>query len=241
MNLPLLDFVERVGSATTAEMAGQGLIDFAQNAGANVVHAFMGTEFEHFRATTLPDWAVEFDTSLPGLLTSHTVVAVRSGQPRVFWGEELDRDNPLATETSRISTRFRRDHFGQNSCVSFAMPDADGQYRGAGVGLGFEDHAAPFLQRMEECCGTLAVASFAAHTRLQLLLKSQKLPSPLSKRQGEILQLLAAGFQLSGIADKLGIADSTVNLHLAQLKKKLNVKTKEQALAMALTNRWIEV
>lgn len=222
-------------------MAGQGLIGFAQEAGANVVNAFMGTELEHFRATTLPDWAVEFDTGLPGLLTSHTVVAVRSGQPRVCWGEELDRDNPLATDTSRIMARFRQDHFRQNSCVSFAMPDPDGQYRGAGVGLGFEDHAAPFLQRMEESCGALAVASFAAHTRMQLLHNSAKPKSPLSKRQTEILQLLAVGYQLGGISDKLGIADSTVNLHLAQLKKKLNVKTKEQALAMALTNRWVEV
>jgi len=241
MNLPLLDFVEQVGSATTAEQAGQGLIDFAENAGANVVHAFMGTGREHFRATTLPDWAVEFDYTIPGLLTAHSVAAVRSGQPRVLWGEELDRDNPLATDTSRTMTRFRQDHFGQNSSVSFAMPDADGQYRGAGVGMGFEDHAVPFLQRMEECCGTLALASFAAHTRMQILLKSERSKTPLSKRQGEVLQLLAAGYQLSAIADKLGITDSTVNLHLAQLKKKLNVKTKEQALAMALTNRWIEV
>ena len=76
---------------------------------------------------------------------------------------------------------------------------------------------------------------------MQILLRTDLPVSPLSKRQGEILQLLAAGYQLGGISDKLGIADSTVNLHLAQLKKNLNVKTKEQALAMALTNGWIQI
>ncbi|UWR87829.1 helix-turn-helix transcriptional regulator [Phaeobacter inhibens] len=239
MNLQLLDFVEQVGSAPTAELAGQSLIAFSCKAGAKVVHAFMGTGLDHFRATTLPGWAVEFDCAMPGLLTAHTVAAVRSGQPRVLWGEELDRDNPRATDVSRRLAQFRKEHFGQNSSVSFAMPDADGRYRGGGVGLGFEDQAAPFLQRMKESCGALAVASFAAHSRMLILSGQGAQSSPLSKRQGEILQLLAAGFQLGAIADRLGIADTTVNFHLAQLKKKLNVKTKEQALAMAVMNDWV--
>lgn len=240
LNLQLLDFVEQVGSAPSADMAGESLITFARNAGANVVNAFMGTDLGHFRATTLPDWAVEFDCAIPGLLTAHTVAAVRSGQPRVLWGGELDRDNPHATDVSRQMAEFRQEHFGQYSSVSFAMPDADGRYRGGGVGLGFEDRAAPFLQRMGESGGVLAVASFAAHARMQILSSSGVQNSPLSKRQAEILQLLAAGFQLGTIADKLGIADSTVNLHLSQLKKKLNVKTKEQALAMAVMHGWVK-
>ncbi|WP_157946842.1 LuxR C-terminal-related transcriptional regulator [Thalassobius sp. I31.1] len=241
MNYQLLDFVEHIGSATSAEVAGQGLIYFAQQAGVSVAHAFMGTGLENFRATNLPAWAIEVDCNMPGLLTAHNVIAVRSGLPRVFWGEELDRVNPATTEASRRIARHRQEHFGQRSSVSFAMPDADGQYRGGGVGFGFEDRAEAFLKRMNEGCGTLALASFAAHSRMQVLHHRQQVTSPLSKRQGEILQLLAAGYQLGGISDKLDIADSTVNLHLAQLKKKLKVKTKEQALAMALTNGWIEV
>jgi len=70
---------------------------------------------------------------------------------------------------------------------------------------------------------------------------AQGTPSPLSKRQAEILYLLAKGDRLSAIAARLQIADSTVNLHLAQMKKKLKAKTKEQALAMALVNGWVTV
>lgn len=239
MNHELLDFVSDIGKAQSADAAGRAFIKFSQNAGANVVHAFMGTEIEYFRVTTMPDWAIEVDCSFPDLLKAHSVVAVRSGQPRVFWGEDFDCDNQAINETSRNIAHNRRVHFGSRTNVTFAMPDTDGRYRGGGVGLGFEDGAPTFLDHMSESCGALAVASFAVHSRMQVFNGHARTTSPLSKRQAEVLQLLAAGYHLGAISDRLGIVDSTVNLHLAQLKKKLNVKTKEQALAMALSNGWI--
>lgn len=240
MNLELLDFVERLGTAETAEVAGAALVDVMQQAGASIVHSFMGTPLDSFRATNIPDWALQYEYHLPGLLNAHSVQAVRSGAPKIFWGTDLDADNPLATQPGRLIAENRREHFGCRTNLNFSMPDPDGQYRGGGVGIGFEDDGEAFLTRMEESCGTLALVCFAAHSRMQVL-HSRDLPaSPLSRRQTEVLQFLAAGYHLSGISDKLGISDSTVNLHLSQLKKKLRVKTKEQALAMALTNGWIQ-
>jgi len=241
MHLDLLDFVQDAGSATTAGEVGQRFTELAQRRNASVVHMFMETKLKGFRATTIPHAVLEEEVHDCQFGTSQIVELVQSGAPKVFWGVDLDKSNPNLPELDVRISKARFSLLKQRNSVTFPMPDMDGQYRGAGVGIGFDDKGDTFLSHMDEACGILAVASFAAHSRIQLLLSNEREPSPLSKRQAEVLQFLAAGFQLNAIADKLGIADSTVNLHLAQLKKKLNVKTKEQALAMALTNRWIEV
>ncbi|UWR87830.1 LuxR family transcriptional regulator [Phaeobacter inhibens] len=241
MNLNLLDFVQDVGAATTADDVGQRFVRFAQECNASVVHMFMETQLSGFRAGNVPYEILEEEVHDSQFGTSQIVELVTSGAPKVFWGVDIDQGNPMLPE---LDVRISEDRFRllkQRNSVTFPMPDADGQYRGAGVGIGFEDRGETFLTHMAEACGSLALASFSAHSRIQLLLTHERAPSPLSKRQGEILELLAAGFQLGGIADRLGIADSTVNLHLAQLKKKLNVKTKEQALAMAISSGWISL
>lgn len=239
MQLDLLDFVQDAGSATTAAEVGQRFIELAQGRNASVVHLFMETQLEGFRATTIPHELLDEEIHDSQFGTSQIVELVQSGMPKVFWGVDLDRSNPTLPELDVRISQGRFDLLKQRNSVTFPMPDMDGRYRGAGVGIGFEDKGDTFLNHMDEACGILAVASFAAHSRIQLLLSNEREPSPLSKRQGEVLQLMAAGFQLSAIADKLGIAKSTVNLHLAQLKKKLNAKTKEQALAIAISNEWI--
>lgn len=241
MNLNLLDFVQAAGAARTAAEVGQRFIELAQGRNASVVNMFMETKLKGFLATTIPYEVLDEEIHGSKYGTSQIVKLVQSGAPKVFWGVDLDKSNPTLPELDVRISKGRFDLLKQRSSVTFPMPDMDGEYRGAGVGIGFEDKGDTFLNHMDEAGGILAVASFAAHSQVQLLLSREPEPSPLSNRQAEILQLLAAGYQLGGISDKLGIADSTVNLHLAQMKKKLNVKTKEQALAMALTNGWIKV
>lgn len=241
MNNQLLDFVSDVRIAKSVTDAGDSFLKFAESTGACVVHAFMGTELDYHRATTLPDWEVEAECNFPDLLSAHTVKSVRAGIPQVLWGVDIDRENPLATESGKRFGEERYRLFKQRSAVTFPMPEADASYNGAGVGLGFEDKGDVFERRMSRSGGALAVASFAVHSKMQMLLAKERSQSPLSKRQVEVLQFMASGHRINSIADLLGITVATVNLHLAQVKKKLSVRTKEQALAMALTNKWIEV
>lgn len=234
-----LEFVSQIGTATNTAEAGEVFLRAAHRSGANLLHAFMGTSEESFRVTNLPEWAVSRDCNRPKLLSSHTVKAVRGGKPRVIWGADIDKDNPNATPVGLQMGQERWHHFGQRCGVTFSMPDPDGAYRGAGVGFGFEDARGSFYKMLAEKGGNLALLSFAAHTRLQFLLENERPPSPLSPRQAEILCYLSQGNKLAAIAYKLGISDATVNMHLSKLKQKLNVKTKEQALAIALVNKWI--
>ena len=56
----------------------------------------------------------------------------------------------------------------------------------------------------------------------------------LSPRQEECLVWLAAGLTPGQIADRLGLADKTIEHHISAAKNKLNVSTRDHAVAKAL-------
>lgn len=55
----------------------------------------------------------------------------------------------------------------------------------------------------------------------------------LSKREKEVLTLMAAGLSNAEIADQLHVSVSTVKTHAYRIFKKLNVKRRTQAIALA--------
>lgn len=61
----------------------------------------------------------------------------------------------------------------------------------------------------------------------------------LSRREIECLEWLARGLQDAQTADRLGLSRSTVRLHLANARRKLNARTREQALVCALLKQLI--
>jgi DNA-binding CsgD family transcriptional regulator len=56
----------------------------------------------------------------------------------------------------------------------------------------------------------------------------------LSPREVECLLWLAQGYRVDRIASRLNITNATVNLHFANVKKKLQASTREQALVKAI-------
>jgi len=54
----------------------------------------------------------------------------------------------------------------------------------------------------------------------------------LSKRENEVLMLLAQGYLYKEIADRLGISFQTVNTHLRRIYEKLHVHSRAQAVAV---------
>jgi ATP/maltotriose-dependent transcriptional regulator MalT len=64
-------------------------------------------------------------------------------------------------------------------------------------------------------------------------LPATRLPEPLSGRELEILQLVAAGKSNRRIATELFVSVGTVKTHLNNLYRKLNVRSRTQAVARA--------
>jgi DNA-binding CsgD family transcriptional regulator len=63
----------------------------------------------------------------------------------------------------------------------------------------------------------------------------------LSRREAEVLTLLAGGMLNARIADTMGISEATVAKHLISARRKLGARTREQALARAIRARHIAV
>lgn len=76
----------------------------------------------------------------------------------------------------------------------------------------------------------------------QLAQKSQVVAQPstatgkLSRRESQVLALVASGYSNQEIADELGIAHNTVKNHLRNILSKLKVKNRAQAAAYAVSH-----
>lgn len=67
------------------------------------------------------------------------------------------------------------------------------------------------------------------------------LPRLYSKREGEILQLLAVGKSNRQIAETLDISEKTVKNHVNNLFKKLQVADRTQAAVKAIKKGWVKL
>jgi DNA-binding NarL/FixJ family response regulator len=54
--------------------------------------------------------------------------------------------------------------------------------------------------------------------------------APLTKREAQILELLAQGLANKEIADRLGVSVETVHVHLRRVYDKLHVRSRTEAL-----------
>lgn len=64
---------------------------------------------------------------------------------------------------------------------------------------------------------------------------------PLTKREIEVLQLLAEGLPNKSIADRLGISDQTVKFHVASIFSKLGASNRTEAVRLGLKRGMIDV
>ncbi|MFC4182839.1 response regulator [Saccharococcus thermophilus] len=63
----------------------------------------------------------------------------------------------------------------------------------------------------------------------------------LTRRECEVLQLLADGKSNRGIGEALYISEKTVKNHVSSILQKLNVNDRTQAVVVAIKNGWVEV
>ena len=68
---------------------------------------------------------------------------------------------------------------------------------------------------------------------------SPSVPSPLSEREQQVLELLAAGFRDREISNKLFISERTVKFHTQNAIAKMDVKTRIQAVFKAAKQGWL--
>ncbi|GAA0318996.1 two-component system response regulator DegU [Bacillus carboniphilus] len=63
----------------------------------------------------------------------------------------------------------------------------------------------------------------------------------LTRRECEVLQMLADGKSNRGIGETLFISEKTVKNHVSNILQKMNVNDRTQAVVVAIKNGWVEV
>jgi LuxR family transcriptional regulator, quorum-sensing system regulator BjaR1 len=66
-------------------------------------------------------------------------------------------------------------------------------------------------------------------------------PCPLTARQREVLSFAAAGKSDWDVAQIVGLSEKTVNHHFERAKRTLDVKTRAQAVAVAVQRGWVAI
>lgn len=87
-----------------------------------------------------------------------------------------------------------------------------------------------FLQPM---IASKVLAEFTRMPRIQTVVSDEELVVPLSRREKEILQLIATGASNKEIAETLMIAEGTVKNHVSSILSKLEARDRMQAVIIA--------
>lgn len=69
--------------------------------------------------------------------------------------------------------------------------------------------------------------------------KNEKKSNELTERETEVLKCLVEGLSNKEIANRLFISDKTVKIHVSNIYKKLNVKSRSQVIIYAVQNQLI--
>lgn len=75
----------------------------------------------------------------------------------------------------------------------------------------------------------------------QIPVKVQRPLHILTRRECEVLQMLADGKSNRGIGETLFISEKTVKNHVSNILQKLNCNDRTQAVVLAIKNGWVEV
>lgn len=192
--------------------------------------------------SNLPDWWGEYYMD-EGLASRDPFFKIcKSFNPHRTGREYLAQNAHLLSKAERGFIR----EAGETGMISgIASPVRlcnPGHFGGWNLGSGRK--RTRFERYLETHCESLQLMGFIAHEALQGRAEwsSERAPGKrLSARERDCLLYLAQGLRSADIAERLGIALVTVDLHFKRIRAKLGAATREEALAKAILLGEIEL
>jgi DNA-binding NarL/FixJ family response regulator len=131
--------------------------------------------------------------------------------------------------------RALRDEFGEAIPIIFVSSSRTESYdRVAGLLIGADDYLPKPFAPDELLARVRRLVQRAPPA-------STPIPSRLTKRELEVLGLLAEGLAQPEIAKRLDISEKTVGSHIERILSKLDVRSRAQAVALAFREDLVEV
>lgn len=155
--------------------------------------------------------------------------------PSFYTGPEfMPEHDYLKAEDKEVIERGAA--FGFISGLAFVMPRQE-ETVVAGWNILTKLKRQEALAAFSQFAGVLQMAATLAHREMVHREDIQRKQSKrLSPRQKECLQWLASGLRNEQIAEKMNIRPVTVDLHLREARAQLGAQTREQALAIAISD-----
>lgn len=204
-------------------------VDRVRDTHNGVIHEF--TRFAPYRADQWPDLHERYmaeqlydvDRSV-----QHSFVGL---QPMVWGLEYMQREEPrLVRHYAQV-----QDIAGVTASVCIPMRQSGDREWVGMLHFGGAFRRPEFDRLLADRGNLLWLAALNADAAMARHLKMDRaLSVRLSPREKECLEWLSRGFKNDRIAEHMGITGATVELHLANARRKLKASTREQALAQAL-------
>ena len=186
-----------------------------------------------FLTTMSDDWMRYYMDRNLAQTDSH-VLRVRAGKiTPYFWGESIiDRLNSSGEHTT--ASEAMEAGLRSSLCVPLTSP-MDPFAPVAGISLGSSMDESELKKIVQEHGPTLLSIAYLFHNAsIRQIWQDQAGSAPLSQREKDCLQYLADGRRQDSIAEHLGLAGVTIEMHLRKARHKLRARTLNEAVAKAL-------
>ena len=186
------------------------------------------------RSTMSEDWLAYYGGSAFEKNDPH-VRFVRSGRLHPYkWSESSNRHLTNLNEKHVVAEAASA---GLTAQLSVVFPDLQNAFRPiGGLTIGSSLGETEYFRAISGKEGDLAALAMMFHLRsVGEVRREQAGAVPLSPRERDCLSYVALGLRTSRIADKLGLSDVTIELHLRNARRKLRASTTAQAVARAIT------
>ena len=238
----LIDLVSDLESILDPLECGDRLVALYTNMGAHAVNIWVDYGYGGKVAGNYPEEWRKHIYEMGWGEKHHICEHSKKSMKPIAWGMDITPTDPLSNIYGIKVVETAYDAFGAKSAVTFPVHSFSGEQSG-GISFVTDLNHKEFESLMKDILPLAQSAAILTHQRIQLLSKYNDsfAPPPLAPREKECVQWLANGRRTHQIAQRMGIKDVTVNLYIQNAKKKLRARTREQLIALSVTNGHVSI
>ena len=224
------DFLHDIAQHATSEDVGNALLRLLQDEyDADTVNIwFWGQHGECF-VSTYPEWFGPYIGEHLGnfhgrkhMKTRYDPIWYGLDMIRQDWPEDSKAEAQLAYESMR-----RR--------VTIGVPMHSNIGLSGAVSIGSRKPVDRFKRHFSANGSAMLLASHMAHQRMQKLFREGLAHRyRITARERECLLWISKGLQTGQVAEKLGVSEITIHLHIRKAKDKLGTKSRAETVAKAI-------
>jgi DNA-binding CsgD family transcriptional regulator len=237
------DFLMEIGGSASADGAFQALLGFCFGLGFDCGLAGEVIRHEHGKPPVLlgchrHSHEDEFEDYMArGLLQHDPLTAGLLTADRPYISDVADlRSAPLTPERRRL---LGYEMIADKTRLTLPLVTGSGGSFWV-MSFGKRQPAPGARAFRSEVSAALWLAASATALRMSELSRNAvEVANPLTPRERECLLRLAQGERVDRIADRLSLSNATVEMHLANARRRLGARTSPEAVAKAVLNGWI--